>query len=500
MQTMRPLKKNPKVIPAQAPRKHKLTILGDSTIDNKVWVGPGLPGNFLATRLGIKREDSNSRIRRAQTGWFKPELSVVENLTAKLPDFEIKDYSNDGFTTKDVLNGAYRDKVFGEGRFAMFPHEELHPIEAAEKDIQDSDYVLLSIGGNNFREFLQNALGIKDSEKRKAFIKENYDKVFTNLKNEYIEIVNRIRKINPNATLVLMTQYYPSFKQNKYNIYKFMSELGQVMGIGENHSDPMDVIHEVVKKTYSEAFKEIGTKNIVVADITSSLDPFNKKNHTWQIEPSGVGGEKIAEMLKKVMEGKYSGIVYRFRPNEYTQILSMSSWVPSHPLDFKNSQTHSLLSKIYDKRKDYSVSDPMYGACINVYDTAKELLLELKNPKDISSLNESLTLALDVLSEPKNIDRVLALKANANNNALGKPSIWKKFLGALSILVGVALCGVGVVNTLNTGGLSLASLPLGGSLISAGGAALFYNGRQKSLAKDLDKLADASYKTAPKLA
>lgn len=498
MQTMRPPKK-PIVIQTQAQRKHKLTILGDSTIDNKVWVAPGLPGNFLATLLGIKREDSKSRIRRAQTGWFKPELSVVEHLTAKLPNFEIKDYSNDGFTTKDVLNGAHRDKVFGEGKFAMFPHEELHPIEAAEEDIKDSDYVLLSIGGNNFREFLQRAL-IKDGEKRKAYIKENYNKVFTDLKKEYIEIVNRIRKINPNATLVLMTQYYPSFKQNKYNIYKFMSELGQVMGIGENHSDPMDVIHEVVKKTYSEAFKEIDTKNIIVADITSSLDPFNKKNHTWQIEPSGVGGEKIAEMLKKVLVDKYSGIVYRFQPNQDPEAVSISSWVPNHPLDFKNSQAHDLLSKIYAKRNDYNVSDPMYGACINVYDTAKELLLDLKNPKDIASLNKSLTLAYNVLCEPKNIDRVLALKANANNNALGKPSIWKKFLGALSILVGVALCGVGIANTLETGGLSLASLPLGGSLISAGGAALFYSGRQKSLAKRLDDLAEASYKTAPKLA
>lgn len=57
-----------------------------------------------------------------------------------------------------------------------------------------------------------------------------------------------------------------------------------------------------MKMTYAETFTKLAKENIeniIVADITSSINPYDKENHVSQIEPSGVGGKKIAMMLKQ---------------------------------------------------------------------------------------------------------------------------------------------------------------------------------------------------------
>jgi hypothetical protein len=57
----------------------------------------------------------------------------------------------------------------------------------------------------------------------------------------------------------------------------------------------------LAEMTYADALKRVPHENIVVADITSSLNPLDDKNHVSQIEPSGLGGKKIAKMLRYVM-------------------------------------------------------------------------------------------------------------------------------------------------------------------------------------------------------
>lgn len=329
--------------------KINVTILGDSTIDNKIWISPGVVGNYMYDRLGIKPDNTQTRIAKSHRLLFRPELSVVENIIDQLPDCKVSDYTNDGFTTHDCLNGAYRDKVFGVGTFSMFPHEYFAPLKAATNDIKNSQYIILSIGGNNFREFLMQARRIRDADERQDYIKNNFEGVFNKLKDEYLEIVHQIRNLNQDATIILMTQYYPSFSQNNYNIYSFMQELGHALNIGTDPDNPRDVIHEIMKKTYTATLQAIPSHHVVVADVTSSLDPFDSHNHVHQIEPSGVGGKKIAEMLAYIIKNanNSSGVVYRF-PSEFfankelknpsldnpVEQISFTNWVPRHPAMF----------------------------------------------------------------------------------------------------------------------------------------------------------------------
>src|SRR5262249_8719068 len=140
------------------------------------------------------------------------------------------------------------------GAHRFFPHELFKPLETDE--IQKADQIILSVGGNNFREFIQSALRIRNKEQRTNYIKEKYPKVFEKLQNEYIKILKRITKSNPKANIFLMTQYYPAFDQKTLlntNIYDFMSELGTIL----NKGNAQNTIVEVMKDSYQGVLKSI---------------------------------------------------------------------------------------------------------------------------------------------------------------------------------------------------------------------------------------------------
>ena len=221
-----------------------VTLLGDSTIDNRIWVD-GLYKNRLFTRLGIGHSTSAQRIHRYNHGLIKPELSVVENLRVKLPSqYQIHDGTNDGFTSSNVLSGGNRSKVFGPNTFSMFPDQFFAPLDEHEADIRRSDHIVLSVGGNDIREFLQATLSQR-GEYRQVYIKRAFPEVLSHLKDNYLAIIRQIRALNPNGRIVMMTQYYPSAVQNNYHIYQFMKEVGKALKIGGNPPDPMNVIQHL---------------------------------------------------------------------------------------------------------------------------------------------------------------------------------------------------------------------------------------------------------------
>lgn len=331
----------------------EVVCIGDSTLDNRIWVD-GLFATFIKSRLGIDRDSADERVSKYQNSFFKPALSVIENLKMILPDYKIHDYTNDGFTTTDVLKGNARDKVFGTGNFLPFPDTFFEPLKEAEKDIKKSQYVIVSVGGNNFREFLQSVQQIP-AEFRNISIKSGFEGVFQTLLKEYVEIVQKIRAMNPDAKIILMTQYYPSALQNNYKIYEFMHELGKILNIGGPSHDAMTVIHNIVQKTYAKAFEQLANdKNIIVADITSSLNPYDKDNHVSQIEPSGLGGQRIAMMLQYLMTNSKvaSGNSYRFLPgffgekqsDAYVIAKPLKNWVPEHPYVLKNNSANAEMN------------------------------------------------------------------------------------------------------------------------------------------------------------
>lgn len=301
-------------------RKNKVLILGDSTIDNRIWLGLEKYHLLVGFYLPFL-----SKVIDFLT-WanpFKPK-SVVENLRAQMPNFDIIDRTNDGFTTGDVLDGAYRDKVFGVGAHRFFPHEFFKPLE---QDIEKADQIVISVGGNNFREFIQTALRIKDDDRRKQYITEEYPNVFEKMQQDYQAILKIIASRNPQANLVLMTQYYPALTQKTLlgtSIYEFMRELGHIRGL----ATAQDTIVDVMKDSYNGIFKFIAedqslrNMKISVLDVTSSLNPNVSENYVGQIEPSDQGGKQIAQMISHVIQKsnkkESAKKIYRFLPDYFT--------------------------------------------------------------------------------------------------------------------------------------------------------------------------------------
>lgn len=471
--------------------KEIITILGDSTIDNKVWT-----------------EKNNS---------------VINQLRKLLPNYNIQDYSNDGFTTRDILDGAYKDKVFPHNRSLEYPHEMFHPLTAAEENIKKSKHIILSIGGNNFREFLSDLLNKRIPA---AHIEEEFNSTLKNMQSEYILIVEKIRALNPEAQITLMTQYYPSFPQDKahYKIYHGLTQLAKSFPHLFNKKEEQDLVaHELMKNVYQGIFDQISKKkikNIVVADITSSLNPYNdpdgSSNHTFQIEPNAKGGFKIANILKYFITNRVKPwFAYRFNTNHWkydsqskTQVpivINQNDVVPTKlrnqtaiflpPKEIKKNslseekidrnaeedlefcsymwkedsifeenklspeqllskletEINELKPKLTDKKQEFTLDTEFLKAVTSAKDEAKRLLNSFDSnnseEEELIKWKKSVLLLLNVLELKKNPSvenqdkfkfGIEMLNDNAKNRALGKSAHWDNFKFVLKVVAAVA--------------------------------------------------------------
>ncbi len=143
---------------------------------------------------------------------------------------------------------------------------------------------------------------------------------------------------------------------------------------------------------------------------------------------------------------------------------------------------------------------PILDATVKAFDEAIRLVDggHVANEKDETDMRKSLNLAIDVMLNSKDTDKIKKLEENALKEASGKPVAWKKFTGALMFLAGVALIVLGLTGAIPTGGASLTAVYAGASL-SVGGAALLFHGRQKGFSKALSNAADISKQQINKL-
>lgn len=500
---------------AQTQSKTQITFLGDSTLDNRIWVD-GLLKSYIYSRLGIKRDATLQRIQKSRRLFFRSQLSVIENIIDLMPSHEVHDFTNDGFTTRDCLNGAYRDKVFGRGTFSLFPHKFFQPLLEGESSIKSSEYVVISIGGNDVREFLQSFTFLDETE-----IKNQFTSVMRKLHLNYIALLEKIQKLNPGAKIVLLTQYYPSAIQNNYKIYEKMKVIGKILNIGGEFHDPMNVLHELMKITYAGIFDHVscsGLSNVFAADITSSLNPFDNNNHVSQIEPSVEGGKKIAQMIKYLITSDHisEGKSYRFYPEFFT-----SNDEDKYKFVAKNAFSNLNLAHPFDLREGYSLEEEnifkKYEAegyscddlleylkrSLNIHDASRKIFQAglalwteayrlLSSGKitaiDVKKFKMSIVLSINVLDNINDINAINLLHKNASERAFGKADKYYQFKAALAMFSGVAIFGFTLITTPDTKDKFIGGTIMSSLLISAG-AIFFFKNRQQHLAKTISSFA-----------
>jgi len=238
----------------------KLVLIGDSTLDNIVWV--------------------NSKYD-----------SIPYKLAHKLSTYNIVNYAADGFNSKDVLHGSFPSISF-EARqsagdpfpVAGFESGVFKPLDALrhlkEQEGNTIKYTLLSVGGNDVREIL----GRMDLLPQRV---EMYRK-------NYPAIIGEIRKNCPN--LILMLQYRPSFKDDNYGVYKSLGRLCH------DPSQSVVCLNALMEEVYEEVFNLADKEKLPIIDLPNTFDINDSSLYRMQIEPSSKGGDIIVELISHVVQ------------------------------------------------------------------------------------------------------------------------------------------------------------------------------------------------------
>lgn len=202
-------------------KKHHVSLLGDSIIDNKVYVGEG-------------------------------ELSVTEHLQHNSPSYFTM-IAVDGDTTEEVLDNQ---------------------LDNLKEPVS---HIVLSIGGNDL---LQNLHLLQDETSGMKFALEKCSELISEIQENYIKILEHLSQYG--AKVLLCTVYEGDLESDlllaEYN------KAGQVMLKMHN-----DTVYYLASKFEVDVLE---LRNIFT----------NKEDYANPIEPSHIGGEKLAKAIIQWMK------------------------------------------------------------------------------------------------------------------------------------------------------------------------------------------------------
>lgn len=313
--------------------------LGDSTLDNLYWL--------------INKEGTN--VAEAK------EQSVEGQLQAKLgEDYEVISHAYDGFTTRSVLEGDSIGSVLRnstektvylreKGQGGIKPLECLQ--DAVEKHKEATHYVVISVGGNDFRVNLQSIFihAVRLNFRAAIGSAIAFFKEIPQIQQRYFEILDQVQALpSRNVRPILMLQYRPDIHNDQYLIYTFLGAVGglaiAIQGIAltalatfafkalsgtagkisgltallftglayfSTKVVPLAVTRDVIWKRQSVGLTMIGAlmekhyqpileraqrDGIPCADFSNTMNPYARVFEA-QIEPNAAGGEFIATTL-----------------------------------------------------------------------------------------------------------------------------------------------------------------------------------------------------------
>ncbi len=311
--------------------------IGDSTIDNGYWL--------------LNKDGSNFE--------YAADNCVEGRLQSTLGDgYRVVSHAIDGFTTSSVLEGDFVGRVLGMNDRAVLNDKDL--VYLSLKNVSDSDrfirpladlekavnenpddihYVVLSVGGNDFRERLGNPL---------KMITE-----IPNILKRYSQIVDRISNLgSKNIRPIIMTQYRLDVNNDCNGIYYIMKKVGQVfkaihalsfaatvlsavatvarivnpvagavftilaggcfylssrvipLNVWQRERAGQDLalatLSGLMENFYKSILEQAKHNNIPVLDLSNTFDP-NADLYTSQIEPNAKGGALIAEGIAHII-------------------------------------------------------------------------------------------------------------------------------------------------------------------------------------------------------
>lgn len=236
----------------------RVALLGDSTLDNVVWVDA--PEQAVAPTL-------QRRLEARSAG-----ASVI-NLAA------------DGFTSADTLNGGPALISFTARRDAGDPlpgydgqlDAPFAPLTHLEALSPPPTHVVLSVGGNDVREILG---AMHELPQRIAAFHENYPQVAA-------------RCAAGGARTIVMLQYRPdeATDAEHYGVYRAIEAATPGPGTA------VQKLNALMEAIYPPILALAAKEGWDVLDLPNTFDIRDTELYRHQIEPSAKGGELIAELI-----------------------------------------------------------------------------------------------------------------------------------------------------------------------------------------------------------
>ena len=290
-------------------------LLGDSTLDNLFWLE-------------------------------KPEDAIENQLTEGLKShgYKVENLAYDGFTTQDVLTGGEIGEVLPKwgadykayseqrGSGEIKPLEELK--ERVSKDLKQTRFVVLSVGGNDFRVNLMNPLKLVSS--------------ISEIQKRYFQIIDQLQDLNSkNVKPILMFQYRTDAAgSDPYKVYSITRLIGIVCTVMQvvalflfsplvffhvplsllrlsgvclspflfflghrfapieqaifTRKLSMIVVNRLMESFYAPILERARQEKIPILDLPNTFNPYDKLYKSG-IEPNERGGELIASGIKQIV-------------------------------------------------------------------------------------------------------------------------------------------------------------------------------------------------------
>ncbi|MBA2657256.1 MAG: SGNH/GDSL hydrolase family protein [Tatlockia sp.] len=268
----------------------KVALIGDSTLDNGFWVQTDLP-----------------HAKKTHNVTHQTAVSLAEK---EIGTYQLANFAVDGATTADLFKYTSLAKVVSD---EDHPRRGVNQLNAVKE--WQPETVVLSVGGNNYREALALTLSEQLSKKQaflrftpdvaKPVIAEIFKEVKQKLLNQYKLLLNQLVQENPKLSrIVLLSQYYPSITElTPYFIYTGFSHVAHAQGKGQTS---FEAIEETMNELYREVLSYAVTMNreLVFVDLTSSLNPLGG-NHSLQIEPNEKGSQTMGKLIAHAVDYKF---------------------------------------------------------------------------------------------------------------------------------------------------------------------------------------------------
>lgn len=318
--------------------------IGDSTLDNFKWM--------------LDNESDATQAKRNSV-----EGQLQERLNHKChSSYQVVSHAYDGFTTSSVLNGDNVGRVFSirpNGDLSEYQRTYLidrdidptsnsyfvEPLEQFKNSVNENPdarhYVVISVGGNDFRERLGNPL---------AMLQE-----IPSVHQRYLQILNEVKSLKDrNIRPILMFQYRLDVHHDNYKIYEILKKVGLVFcaiqslsflgicastmalvagridrrlglgalllssavlflsrlvvplkvtkGILSGEQVSMATLGGLLETFYKPILAQAQADRIPILDLPNTFNPNDTSLYIAQIEPSQKGSRLIAEGINQIIK------------------------------------------------------------------------------------------------------------------------------------------------------------------------------------------------------